>query len=101
MPLAAADIAAIIASHPNKATATLPTLATIDGYFVNPSKNAAIFNATVNGTDPLFCCSLAESVTNGLDISSYLTIGEQEYIIVNKDAGNDGFVRFALTKDNG
>lgn len=99
MPLAAADIAAIIAAHPNKATATLQSLAPVEGIYVNPSKNAALFNATVNGTDPLFTMSAAEAVTHGLDIGSYFTIDAIDFIIVDKDAGNDGFVRFSLQKD--
>jgi hypothetical protein len=96
--LPAADIAAIIAAHPDKATATLPTLATLDGIFTAPSRSASVFNASVNGTDPLFVIAETDRTTHGLDIGSYLTIAALDYQIVDLDRRNDGFSGLMLQR---
>lgn len=92
------DLAAIIAAHPNRATATLTGGSTIDGIFVNPAKNVAMFDGSVNTLAPAFNIRRSDAAAKGIDIDSALTINSQAYTVIDTDERNDGMVSLALSK---
>ena len=93
-----ADLAAIISSHPNKATGTLTGGATVDGIFIAPAKNVMMFDGSVNSLEPRFTIPRSKAAAHSIDIGTTITINSQAYAVIDTDERNDGMVGLPLSK---
>lgn len=100
MPFSDADLAAIIAANPNKATATLAGSVSVQGIFTAPAKNIPMFDGSVNSLAPQFTTRQIDVTTNGIDIGSAITINGVAYTVIDTDERNDGMVGLPLTKES-
>lgn len=100
-----ADLAAIIAAHPNKATGTITTgvapdviTVSIDGIFTAPAKNVVMFDSSVNSLEPRFTIPRSEAAAHTVDIGTVITINSQAYSVIDTEERNDGMVGLPLSK---
>lgn len=98
MPFPDADLRAIIAAHPNKATGTLAGGATVDGIYTTPGRNIDLFNGSVSTTEPLFVIVASDATANEIDNGTTITINSQAYAVADTIERNDGMLGLPLTK---
>jgi hypothetical protein len=77
---------------------TLSGGVTVQGKFTAPGKNVALFDVSVNSTEPQFVIKISEMQAHGIDISSAITINGTAYTVIDTTERNDGFVALPLTK---
>lgn len=98
MPFTDADLAAMIAAHPNKASGTIAGGNTVDGIFTRPGRNIQIFDGSVSSTAPEFQILQSVAAANNIDIDTAITINGIAYTVVDTDERNDGLVGLPLTE---
>ena len=98
MPFTDADLAAIIAANPNKATGTLAGSVQVAGIFKNPARNIDVFDGSVNSNAPQFVTRAVDVTANSIDIGTTITINGTLYTVTDTDERNDGMVGLPLTK---
>lgn len=92
------DLAAIIAAHPNKVTATLTGGATVDGIFSNGARDVSMFDGAVNTLAPSITIRRSDASSKSIDIGTSITINSQAYTVIGTDERNDGMVGLPLSK---